>query len=56
MDEMLVNLTKLIIGRELPKDYIKTLEEWLDECEKLFTGIDLERRGDGLLNFVSRLI
>ena len=30
-------------GRELPKDCIKSLEEWLDECENLFTGIDLAK-------------
>ena len=30
-------------GRELPKDCINSLEEWLDECEKLFTGIDLAK-------------
>ena len=30
-------------GRELPKECINSLEEWLDECEKLFTGIDLAK-------------
>ena len=27
----------------MPKDCINSLEEWLDECEKLFTGIDLAK-------------
>ena len=27
----------------MPKDCLKTLEDWLDECEKLFTGIDLAK-------------
>ena len=27
----------------MPKDCLKALEDWLDECEKLFTGIDLAK-------------